>query len=182
MTSFAAWAVSPPAFAAAVSSLWSSWCSMLMASSCSGVLIRVSFPAGSARRLCVVCRFPPGDLVDGGLLVGGEDFAHDVGDLADGGVGLDGIDQGGHHVLTAGASLAQCVERGGHRLAVALPPQLPNRFLLLVFDGVVDVEDLQRRLFRVGEVVDADDDLFLRVHRALVGVGGVHDLALRESG
>ena len=74
------------------------------------------------------------------------------------------------------------MERRGHGLSVARAAKFLDGLLLLTLDRVIDVEDLERLLLGVGEVVDADDDLLLRVHGALVGVGRVHDLALREPG
>src|SRR5262245_52596520 len=116
------------------------------------------------------------------LFVRREHFPHDVRDLPDRRVRLHRIDERRHDVLPFGAGLAEGAEGRGDGLAVPRPPELGDGLLLLALDRVVDVEDLERVLFLVHEVVDADDDLLAGVERPLVGVRRVHDLLLREAG
>src|SRR4029077_20894357 len=51
---------------------------------------------------------------------------------------------------------------------------------LLALQGRVDAQDRGRLFALLGEVVDADDDALALVYLALVGEGGVGDLALGE--
>src|SRR5262249_12739541 len=110
--------------------------------------------------MLVVPRSPsPSD--DRNFLVLAPHLAERVACLADCGVRADSVEDWRHQVLCRLRRLTQTIERAPDGVVVARPAQRLELHQLLVRGRLVDVENLDRRLVGLDEVVDADDHLVL---------------------
>src|SRR5262249_49655694 len=113
------------------------------------------------------------------LLVFTPDVAERVAHLADRRIRADGVQDEGHQVRRPARRLAQRIERAPDLIAVARLPELAELRELFIGRRFVDVQNLDRRLVLLHEVVDADDDLLAALHRLLKPVCALRDLLLR---
>ena len=107
-------------------------------------------------------RDDPDRLNDRHFLILAPHLAERVAHLADRGIGPHALEDRRHRVAVPARGLAQPVERPLHPVVVARPLQLVEPRQLRLGGRVVDVEDLDRLLVVLDEVVDADDDLLAR--------------------
>src|SRR5262245_14098916 len=117
---------------------------------------------------------------DWDFLVLAPHVAKRVADLADRGVGADRIDDRRHQVRGGPCRGPKRIERSDDRVVVARLLEFFELRQLRAGGGLVDVEDLDRRLVLLHEVVDADDDFLLPLDGLLEAVGALGDLLLRE--
>ena len=108
--------------------------------------------------------------------------AEAVGDLPDGGVGRDRLDERREEVVGAPRGLLDPPERRLPGGRVALRPDAPDGLDLAPFPLRVDRLEGRRRGRLVAEAVHADDDPLAGLDLALGAVRGLLDLALLEAG
>src|SRR6266704_1423406 len=117
----------------------------------------------------------------GGLHVFAEDGAEDIHDFAQGGVGLDGFDDGGHGVFCAfgnATQILQCAFGGG---VVALTTDAVEAFKVRTFALAVDVERGDFDFLFHDKVVYANDGAPVLVNLLLVAIGRLCNLTLEEA-
>ena len=88
----------------------------------------------------------------------------------------NGVENRRHDVVGRACRGAQPIQRPRHLPAVAGPLQPLEPGELLLPGRLVDVEDLDRRLVFLDEIVHADDDLLLAFDRLLKTIGALGDL------
>src|SRR5262249_23119131 len=110
------------------------------------------------------------------------DLLHGGDHLALGGAGAGGLDDRRHQVLGGGGGPFELGQGGLDGPGVAGGPGLLQALDLAALHGGAVGHALGLGLVVFGEVVDADHDPLAAVELALVGEGGVGDLALGEVG
>src|SRR5205823_3833711 len=91
------------------------------------------------------------------FLVGAEDFAHHVADLAERRLRPDRVEEERHRIVVRFARLPEAVEGGGVLLRVPRPANLVETGRLGLERRLRNSKDLELRLFVHDEVIDADD-------------------------
>src|SRR5947208_2594117 len=114
------------------------------------------------------------------FLVGAEDFAHHVADLAERRLRPDRVKEERHRIVVRFARLPEAVERGGVLLRVPRPANLVETGRLGLERRLRNSKDLELRLFVHDEVIDADDHPLAVLDLPLIPVCGIRNLLLEE--
>src|SRR5216683_775535 len=109
------------------------------------------------------------ELGDGDFFVGAEDFAHGVADFTERGVGFYGVEDVRHQIVAALRRFAQCAQATRDFVARSLGAQFAQALGLTVRNSLIDLQSVQRVLFR-HEVIHADNNLLLLVDLDLIAV------------
>src|SRR5215471_10906096 len=118
---------------------------------------------------------------NGRFLVFAPDFAQGVAHLAYRRVSPDGVENRRHQIVGALRRTPQPVQRPLHLICAAGLPQLFKLCQLAIGGRLVNIENFDRRLILLNEVVDADDDFFFPLHGLLKAVGALRDFLLRKT-
>src|SRR3954470_7780058 len=122
---------------------------------------------------CMSDLVPPSD--QGNFLVLAPHLAQRVAHLADGRVSADAVHQRIHGVPAAARRLAERRQRSLHAIVVTRLAQLIEPRHLPIGGALVDIQDRQRRLVALHEVVDADDDFVALLHCLLEAIRRLGD-------
>src|SRR5262249_4320894 len=108
-----------------------------------------------------------------------ENPSHGIGDLAEGGVGADGVEDGGDAGIGPPRGRLHAGERRLDAPSVAPGAERPEARLLALLEGGIDAEQGGWHLGgRADELVHPHDDPLFSFYLLLVAVGGGLDLAL----
>src|SRR5213080_1808660 len=109
------------------------------------------------------------------------DLAQRIAHLANRRVGANGVENGRHEIRRGLGRRGQSVERSADAVIVARPEKHLELRQLLLGGGFVDVQNLDRRLVLLDEIVHADDDALFSFDGLLESFGVLGDLALRKA-
>src|SRR6266853_4550270 len=123
----------------------------------------------------------PPFLDDHGLLVFAEDAAEGVGDFANGGVGLDGGEDGGEEIFGGGGAALEFGEGGFGTSGVAFGAEGVEAGDLGAFDFGINAEGGNGARFVCDEVVYADYNLIFFLDGLLEFVSSFLDFSLDET-
>ena len=115
-------------------------------------------------------------------VVGSPELAERAADLADRAACAEGFADGRKEVAGAGGGLADEGEGARGVLGVAFGAHAREAVALALLAGRIDAMELDARVGFLAELVDADDDLPVRLDGGLEAVGGFLDLALNKAG
>src|SRR6267143_5152708 len=118
---------------------------------------------------------------DDGFRVFAKDAAEGVGDFADGGVGVDGGEDGGKEIFGSGGAALEFGESGFDEGGVALGAQSVQASDLGALDFGIDAERRDGAFFLCDEAVHADHDLLFFFYGTLEVVGSFLDFPLDET-